>query len=138
MALAGKTVVFTGTLSMVRAEAKAKAERAGAKVAGTISGSTDIVIAGPGAGSKLAAAQSRGIEVWTEDEFVSHLQGEKGADNEVEEGEDGADNEDEGAGDEEEDGADDDEEEDASRGRKRAATANASANKKKAKSNSGL
>jgi len=69
--IAGKTVVFTGSLEkMTRDEAKATAERLGAKAAGSVSKKTDLVIAGPGAGSKLAEAEKHGVKVLTEDEWL--------------------------------------------------------------------
>jgi DNA ligase (NAD+) len=70
-AVAGKTVVFTGSLEkMTRDEAKAKAERLGAKAAGSVSKKTDYVVAGPGAGSKLNEAKKHGVTVLTEDEWL--------------------------------------------------------------------
>ena len=74
--LAGSTVVFTGTLErMTRSEAKATAERLGAKVAGSVSKNTDYVIAGPGAGAKLKEARSLGVKVLKENEWLKLIGG---------------------------------------------------------------
>jgi DNA ligase (NAD+) len=74
--VAGKTVVFTGALErMTRDEAKAMAERLGARVSGSVSKKTDLVVAGPGAGSKLARAQELGVETISEDEWFVRVGG---------------------------------------------------------------
>ena len=74
--VAGKTVVFTGTLArMTRAEAKARAEALGAKVAGSVSARTDYLVAGPGAGSKATKAAEIGITVLDEDAWLALIGG---------------------------------------------------------------
>jgi DNA ligase (NAD+) len=73
--LNGKTLVLTGTLSQLNRDAAKQALQAlGAKVAGSVSAKTDLVIAGEAAGSKLEKAQQLGVPVWGEDELVALLQ----------------------------------------------------------------
>lgn len=72
--VSGKSIVLTGTLeSMTREQAKARLSALGAKVTGSVSKSTDLVIAGASAGSKLRRAEEYGVEIWSEDEFIRRL-----------------------------------------------------------------
>ena len=75
MSLSGKTIVFTGTLSMKRADATKAAEAAGAKVGGSVTKNTHILVAGPGAGAKEEDAKAKGVEIWTEAQFTSAIGG---------------------------------------------------------------
>ncbi len=76
--LDGLTVVFTGSISLPRSVARTMAERSGARVTGSVSPNTDIVVAGPGSGSKLEQARRLGIRVIDEEEFLKMVQGTKG------------------------------------------------------------
>jgi DNA ligase (NAD+) len=74
--VAGKIVVFTGSLEkMTRQEAKVRAEALGAKTSGSVSKNTDLVVAGPGAGSKLTDAQKFGVKVIDEDTWLKMIEG---------------------------------------------------------------
>lgn len=73
--LSGKIIVFTGTLSIKRDDAKAMAMKAGAiKVKDSVTYDTDILVAGPGAGTKLQEAKRKKVQVWDEDQFLTACQ----------------------------------------------------------------
>ena len=75
ISLQGKLIVFTGTLQIKRAEAKAIAEANGAKVGSSVTSKTDLLIVGAGVGAnKMAAAEAKGVEVWTEEHFMQVCQ----------------------------------------------------------------
>ncbi|UZE48522.1 NAD-dependent DNA ligase LigA [Rhodopseudomonas sp. P2A-2r] len=77
-AVSGKTIVFTGTLErMTRDEAKATAERLGAKVSNSVSKKTDVLVAGPGAGSKLKDAEKNNVKVISEQDWIDLIGGVK-------------------------------------------------------------
>ncbi len=76
--LNGLTVVFTGGISLPRSEVRGMAEEAGAKVTGSVSIRTDIVVAGPGAGDKLKKARELGVEIISEDDFLKRINGDGG------------------------------------------------------------
>jgi predicted DNA-binding WGR domain protein len=75
MSLAGQTLVFTGTLQLKRADAKAKAEAAGATVGGDVTGKTTLVVNGGDGGAKLEKAKAKGIEIWDEASFMAAIGG---------------------------------------------------------------
>jgi hypothetical protein len=79
MSLSGKSLCFTGMLTVPRASCAAQAQAAGAAITGGVTGKTTHLVTGPGAGSKVAAAQAKGVVVWTEAEFFSALGGASGA-----------------------------------------------------------
>jgi len=82
--IASKILCFTGTLEMKRTDAKKLAEANGAKVSAAMSGKTDILVAGEDAGSKIAAAEDKGVEVWTEVQFMAAVGADGGADTDEE------------------------------------------------------
>lgn len=71
--LQGKTVVFTGKLTMTRAEAKAMAERSGATVVSTVTSSCNVIVTGSRTGTKLDKARAKGIDIWDETDFIRRM-----------------------------------------------------------------
>mmetsp|Transcript_29769 Transcript_29769/g.44157 ORF Transcript_29769/g.44157 Transcript_29769/m.44157 type:complete len:696 (+) Transcript_29769:266-2353(+) len=75
LSLQGKTICFTGSLSIVRTLAQSQAVAAGAQVSKSVTRTTNILVAGPGSGMKLSDAQATGVEIWSEEDFTNALSG---------------------------------------------------------------
>ena len=71
--LKGKSIVFTGTLEMKRADASAAAKACGASVKSTVSVSTNFLVAGPGSGKRVEEARAKGVDIWSEAQFIEAI-----------------------------------------------------------------